>query len=182
MPGVVRTRVGYAGGTKASPTYRDLGDHTEAIEVDYDPAVVTYETLLKVFWESHDATCRPYSTQYKAVVWYRDEEQKRLALASRAREAARRGRDVFTEVRPAGVFTLAEDYHQKYALRHDRALLKELQAYYPAAKDLVASTAAARLNGYLDGHGTLDQLRAELPALGLSPDASRHLTDLVSNR
>ncbi len=67
---MVRTRVGYAGGTKRNPTYYNLGDHTETIQIDYDPTYVSYRELLDIFWESHDPAARPWSRQYMAVVFY----------------------------------------------------------------------------------------------------------------
>jgi peptide-methionine (S)-S-oxide reductase len=77
-------------------------------------------------------------------------------------------------------FYLAEDYHQKYYLRHDRTLIAELADYTP--RELVESTVAARLNGYVSGRGTLAQLHDELPQLGLSAAAATHLERLVASR
>ncbi len=65
----VRTRVGYAGGTLANPTYYNLGDHTETIEMDYDPDVITYTELLAIFWNSHDPTSPSYSRHYKSIIF-----------------------------------------------------------------------------------------------------------------
>uniref|UniRef100_A0A0K8SDE3 peptide-methionine (S)-S-oxide reductase n=1 Tax=Lygus hesperus TaxID=30085 RepID=A0A0K8SDE3_LYGHE len=77
-PGVIKTRVGYCGGAKNNPTYRDLGDHTEAIDVDYDPNQITYEKLLELFWANHDPTAR-LKTQYTSFIFYHDEDQKAAA-------------------------------------------------------------------------------------------------------
>lgn len=162
----MRTRVGYAGGTKASPTYRDLGDHSEAIEIDFDRGVISYDDLLDVFWESHDPTGEPWSRQYRAAIFVHGEQQKRLATESRARL----GGHVLTPIEPAGTFWRAEDCHQKFRLRSNRALMKEFRAIYPHDRDFVDSTAAARLNGFLDGHLSREALAAELKAL---PEGSR---------
>ena len=99
---MVRTRVGYTGGDEDSPTYRDLGDHSEAIQVDFDPEVVSYGELIEVFWESHNPCARPWSTQYKSAVFVHDEEQRRLAEETAAEIAAERGQPVRTEILPAG--------------------------------------------------------------------------------
>jgi peptide-methionine (S)-S-oxide reductase len=180
---VVRTRVGYAGGTKKNPTYHDLGDHTETVQLDYDPTVISYEKLLAVFWDSHDAASSAWSRQYMSMIFYHDDEQKRLATASRDHEAARRKSKIDTEIRPYKEFFLAEDYHQKHALRSERDIfLREFMAIYPSELDFVNSTAVARVNGFLDGYGTLAELQAELPGLGLSPQAGRRLADMVSKR
>ncbi len=179
---MVRTRVGYAGGKKNNPTYHDLGDHTETIQLDYDPAVISYEQLLDVFWDSHNASVPSWSRQYMSIVFTHDEEQKRLAAESRDREAARTKSTIVTEIRSAGEFFLAEGYHQKYLLRSEREILREFTAIYPSEKDFVNSTAAARVNGYLDGYGTPADLKTELPELGLSPEVGQRLTVIVSRR
>jgi len=177
---VVRTRVGYAGGSKENPTYHSLGDHAETIQIDYDPARISYGELLDLFWAGHSPTSRPWSSQYASIIFYHDEEQKRLAEESREREAERRGVPIYTEIEPFDRFYLAEDYHQKYRLRGNRALLAELEAIYPGIDDLVASTAAARVNGYLGGNGSLAQLEAEIDSLGLSPEGQERLREAVA--
>ena len=150
--------------------------------MDYDPSVISYEKLLTVFWDSHDPDSPAWSTQYKAAIFTHTDEQKRLAEASKTREQARVKGRIVTEILPAGEFTWAEDYHQKYLLRSERDLLRELSTIYPKEKDFVNSTAAARINGYLDGYGTLAELQEDLPGLGLSAEATKRLTTIVSKR
>jgi methionine-S-sulfoxide reductase len=176
---VVRTRVGYAGGTKANPTYHDLGDHAETIQIDYDPTVVSYEELLGVFWSSHSPTARPRSRQYMSIIFYHNDEQRQLAMATKDREAARVGGEIYTEIVPAAEFTLAEPYHQKYRLRRVPDLMAEFSATYPDEDDFVASTAVARVNGYLGGNGTCEGLRGEVDSLGLSQAGSAKLLRMV---
>ena len=165
---MVRTRVGYAGGTTENPTYHNLGDHTEAIQIEYDPAVISYEELLDVFWSSHSPTNSPWSRQYMSILFYHNDEQKRLALETRDREVARLGREVFTEIVPFSEFYLAEAYHQKYRLQQVSALMREFRAMYPDDDDFVSSTAAARINGYIAGYGTVERFQEELNSFGLS--------------
>jgi peptide-methionine (S)-S-oxide reductase len=179
---VIRTRVGYAGGVKDNPTYHNLGDHTETLQIDYDPSKISYEKLLGLFWEEHDPTSRSWSRQYKAVVFYHDEEQKRSALASRDRRSAKLGKTIHTEVLPYSRFYAAEDYHQKYYLRGHRQILKQFQQYYSQATDLMNSTAAARVNGYLGGYGTSASLKADIDRLGLSEAAREELLERVRNK
>jgi len=178
----VRTRVGYTGGTTEDPTYHNLGDHTETVQVDYDPTRVSYAELLDVFWSSHNPTVGAWSRQYASIVFYHDEEQRRLAVETKEREAARLGAPVQTEIVPAAEFYLAEGYHQKYRLQQSRALVEEFRRIYPDDGSFIDSTAAARVNGYLGGHGTLEALDAELDDLGLSPEASRKLREIVAAR
>jgi peptide-methionine (S)-S-oxide reductase len=176
---VIRTRVGYAGGTKQNPTYRSLGDHTETVEIDFDPTIISYEKLLEIFWHSHHPEQAAWSSQYKAAIFYHDDRQKALALKSRDEVAARLKSQVYTEILPAGKFTLAEDYHQKYYLRQMPDLLAEFSPIYPTREALVASTAAARVNGYVAGYGTLTELQMDLEGLGLSPAAQQRLEKMV---
>jgi methionine-S-sulfoxide reductase len=176
---VIRTRVGYAGGTTPNPTYERIGDHTETLQIDFDPATIGYDELLEVFWAEHDPGSRPWSRQYMAAIFYHDDRQRDAAVASRERVAARRGIKVVTEVLPVAAFTLAEDYHQKYYLRGHRGILREFKAMYPRESDFVASTAAARANGYLSGYGNGRQLDSEIDALGLSAQAQTTLRKKV---
>ncbi len=175
----MRTRVGYTGGTTENPTYRNLGDHIEAVEMDFDPSVISYGDLLGIFWESHDPAVRPWRRQYMSAIFYHSEEQKRWAFRTRDAEAARREGRVQTEVLPASRFTLAEEYHQKYALRGKPELLKEYEALYPSLPDLLASTAVARVNGYAAGYGTCEALREQIDGLGLSPSGRKRLANMV---
>jgi peptide-methionine (S)-S-oxide reductase len=174
--------VGYAGGTKVNPTYHNLGDHTETLQIDYDPVTITYSELLNVFWENHDPTYPAWSRQYMAVIFYHNEEQRSLAIVSKEREAARRKGKIVTDIIRAGEFYLAEDYHQKYRLRHDRDLMREFNAMYPSNLDFVNSTSAARANGILDGYGNLKDVESELNSLGLSPEANKKLLEIANKR
>ncbi|HAR45534.1 MAG: peptide-methionine (S)-S-oxide reductase [Nitrospirae bacterium GWC2_57_13] len=125
LKGVVSTNSGYAGGLKDNPTYEEVSaggtGHTEAVEVLYDPAQVTYEQLLDVFWKNIDPTAKDrqfvdLGSQYRAAIFYHNEDQKRLAEASK-KKLAKSGifdRPIVTEISPAGKFWPAEEYHQDY--------------------------------------------------------------------
>ena len=127
LPGVYTTAVGYAGGSTPNPTYEEVCSgrtgHTEAVLVVYDPAVVSYEELLRAFWENHDPTQgmrqgNDMGTQYRSAIYFTDDAQRGEAEASRDRyqEAlhAAGQRDITTEIAPAGEFFYAEGYHQQY--------------------------------------------------------------------
>ncbi len=176
---MVRTRVGYAGGSKANPTYRSLGNHSETIQIEYDPSRTTYEELLDVFWRSHSPTRPSASRQYASIIFFHDEEQEELATATRNREQADRGQTIYTEIVPYTEFWRAEDYHQKYRLRGVKALMTEFETLYPNSDDLVNSTAVARVNGYLGGHGTQEQFEEEIDQLGLSDKGQKKLRELA---
>jgi len=173
LDGVVRTRVGYAGGTKPDPSYYSLGDHTEVVQVEYDPDRVGYEHLLDVFWANHNPFSAAHKRQYRSVVLAHDPTQREAAAASAAALADRTGKTVETSVETLDRFTLAEDYHQKYELRSTPVLGAELEDVYGA--EIVHSTAAARLNGFVAGHGDANQREALLTGLELSPAAISEL-------
>ncbi len=167
--------MGYAGGTTPDPTYRHIGDHTECFEVDFDPNVISYDDLLQLLWSSHDPTRPAYSKQYASLVLAHDSEQLRLAEAARATLEALLQRPVLTRIAPLDHFFPAEAYHQKYRLRNDPVLMSEFRAMYPDDGALMDSSAAARVNGYLDGGGSCARLEAEIDELGLSLESSRWL-------
>jgi peptide-methionine (S)-S-oxide reductase len=179
---VVRTRVGYAGGSKLNPTYHSLGNHSETIQIDYDPTQITYEELLDVFWNNHSPTSRSVSRQYASIAFTHDEEQRQLAMETKERQEAERGRQIHTEIVPYTEFWRAEDYHQKYRLRGVKDLMGEFEAMYPHTHDLVDSTAAARVNGYSGGHGTMEQLEEEISRLGLSEEGRERLREIAEQR
>ena len=173
--------MGYAGGQQPDPTYRRLGDHTETVQIDFDATRIGYAALLDLFWQSHNpTTSRP--TQYKSVILYHDENQRRLAEASRQQESLRRRKPLHTEIRSYKSFYRAEDYHQKYYLRREKDLLQQLQKYYPRDHDLTDATSVARINGYLGGFGQMETFAARADQLGLSPDGRRRLRELFNWR
>jgi peptide-methionine (S)-S-oxide reductase len=130
-PGVVATAAGYSGGLTPNPTYREvcsgLTGHAESVLVVFDPAHVSYDDLLRVFWENHDPTQgmrqgNDIGTQYRSAIYYVDEDQRRAAEASREvfqRRLTEAGYDrITTEIAPAGPFYYAEEYHQQYLAKN----------------------------------------------------------------
>lgn len=162
--------------------YHDLGDHTETVQIDYDPTRISYEELLDVFWKSHNPQHQSWSRQYMSVIFYHSQEQKRLAEETKKCIEERIGAKVATKILPASAFYRAEDYHQKYALRRYGQFLQDLKAVYPHEDELVDSTAAARVNGYVSGHGTIKELQVDIDKLGLSEEARRMLVTIVDGR
>jgi methionine-S-sulfoxide reductase len=158
---VIRTRVGYTGGTTLHPTYRDIGDHTEAVEVEFDPRVVSYQRLLDVFWKAHDPYVSGGSRQYRSAVWTHGPEQARLARASAEALARRNGRPPATAILPSTTFTVAEDYHQKYYLRGRGGLLATLLGKDADDATIRDSTLAARVNGWLAGYAEPGQVASD---------------------
>ncbi len=168
--GIVRTRVGYAGGTKQNPTYRSLGDHTETVQIDYDPEKINYSELLDIFWNNHDPTTRR-TIQYMTMIFYHDEEQKKLAFETKKQIHERLHGDVKTEIQKFSNFYLAEDYHQKYQLSRKGKLYNAFKSIYSDMNDFVDSTAVARANGLVSGKGDIDII----DELGLNDDGKELL-------
>lgn len=156
-----------------------MGDHTETIQLDYDPSRISYSQLLDIFWQSHQPKRRSWSQQYMNAVFYHNESQRLQAEASKTALSQKIGHKVETKVVPINSFTIAEDYHQKYLLKGRDGLEKELVRIYPHHRDLVDSTAAARLNGYVGGHGNREQLSREIERLGLSMEGREALIKFV---
>ena len=130
-PGVYTTAVGYAGGITPNPTYEEVCSgrtgHTEVVLVVFDPALTSYEAILRIFWENHDPTQgmrqgNDVGTQYRSAVYTFGEEQAAAVKESREMFAARLGAagydDITTEIGPAPVFYYAEDYHQQYLAKN----------------------------------------------------------------
>ena len=129
LPGVVSTTSGYTGGKKVNPTYSEVSDgetgHAEAVQIVYDPAKVTYEQLLNVFWHNVDPTVMnqqfcDHGSQYRTGIFVHDDAQKKQAEASRA--ALMKSKpfkaEIVTEITAASTFYPAEDYHQDYYLKN----------------------------------------------------------------
>ena len=125
MSGVVSTQVGYTGGHSENPTYKEVcGDgtgHAEAVEVDFDPAKISYSDLLKVFWENHDPTQvnrqgPDWGSQYRSAIFFHSAAQQAEAQASKEalEKAHRYSKPIATQIVPAVKFYPAEDYHQQY--------------------------------------------------------------------
>jgi len=127
--GVKSTQVGYTGGKLTNPTYEevctDKTGHVEAVQVEYDPDKVSYNDLLKIFWENHDPTTLnrqgpDVGSQYRSAVFYHDESQKQEAEKSKEEleESGHYQKPIVTEVAPVPEFYKAEEYHQKYFQKH----------------------------------------------------------------
>lgn len=129
IKGVVKTDAGYMGGAMKNPTYEqvctDRTGHAEAVRLEYDPTIVSYKDLLRVFWSIHDPTQKnrqgpDVGTQYRSAIFTHTPEQKKLAEQSRKDEQTRRDAPIATEIVPAGTFYRAEDYHQQYLMKRGR--------------------------------------------------------------
>ncbi len=123
VKGVVSTSVGYSGGHLPNANYKDVCSgktgHAEVVEVEYDPSQVSYDDLLKVFWENHNPTTLnrqgpDVGTQYRSAIYFHTPEQEAAARASKEKAQAQFKNKIVTEITPASEFWRAEDYHQQY--------------------------------------------------------------------
>jgi methionine-S-sulfoxide reductase len=147
--GVEATRVGYVGGKKPGvPTYHAILDFSEGIQIDFDPAVLPLSHLLELVWSAHDAFRPGWGTQYAHRIFFtpsQEEEVRRSAV----KHSERNKKAIVTTLEPMSKFYVAEDYHQKYTLRHHSDLVKAIK--FKSEEQLRESKVAAKLNGWLAG-------------------------------
>lgn len=179
IPGVLRSRVGYAGGTTPTPTYWNLADHIETVQIDFDSSLLSFQHLLDTFFQHHKPIGEPWKRQYMSAVFYHDEQQQSLAEQTIERVAARLGRKIYTAVYPYQHFTLAEERHQKYKLQRQPELMAAFRELYPSFPELVHSTAAARVNGYLYGYGKREDLKGTLERFGIPSAGQEKLLNMI---
>ncbi|KAH9307663.1 hypothetical protein KI387_035574 [Taxus chinensis] len=155
VPGVVRTTAGYSGGTKANPEYRFLGDHAEAVQVEYDPKLIRYAQLLEVFWSNHDATQvfgqgPDVGDQYRSIIFTNGNDEAKLASTSKEREQTKLLENLVTTlIQEFETFYPAEPEHQKFELRRN-SLLLQLLGTLPE-EEFARSSMATKLNSYAAG-------------------------------
>ena len=132
LDGIEKTTVGYMGGTLKNPTYEDVctnkTGHAEVLRIMYDPLKISYEKLLDRFWEIHDPTelnrqGPDIGTQYRSVIFYYDESQRKIAEKSKENQQKKINKEIVTEITPASEFYPAEEYHQKYLEKKEKASL-----------------------------------------------------------
>ncbi|XP_070574781.1 peptide methionine sulfoxide reductase-like [Ptychodera flava] len=144
--------------------------------MDFDPKQTSYESLLKMFWNSHDSTAC-HNRQYMSAIFYHSDEQKRLAEQTKEEHQKKVSRPIATKILPAETFYDAEDYHQKYLLRNHRGLLSSLSL---TAGEIRESHIATRLNGYVGGYGSMDNFNKEAEKLGVSEDQINYVRQIIN--
>ncbi len=160
--------MGYAGGDLLEPTYHNLATHAEAIQLDYDPSILSYESMLELFFQSHRPVGGMRSTQYRSAIFCENDAEIAVAERAKYQMEADWQTPVSTEIAQGRTFWMAEDYHQKYRLQHTPRLMKGLQTLYPDFWDLVASPTAMRLNALAAGKLPPELMKEELADYGLS--------------
>ncbi len=159
-----------------------MKDYSETVLVEFNPREVSYRQLLEVFWNSHNPTTESFSRQYRNAIFYLTEEQRVQAEQSRELLERTKKRPLYTAIEAAGDFYPAEDYHQKYYLRRLDKLIGEFKQLYPDDEQFSASTAAARINGYLGCYGEPEELKKEVGLFGLSAATQKYLVEYISTK
>ena len=143
-----------------------MGDHTEAMQVDFDPEQIAYEDVASLFWKTHNPCATPHSRQYMSAIWCHDAQQQEFNQGLLAAANDRFDGGVTTPVERLKEFYLAEDYHQKYRLQSKHGLMQVFETMYPRFNDFNNSTAAARLNAFAAGDGTRRLFEEEVGQYG----------------
>lgn len=159
-----------------------LGLHSEVVEVDYDPEIISYERLVGLFFDFHNETLRPYDQRVKSLIFYRSSEEE--LVARRLLEGIRIEADdkgVFTELKSYDRFYIGEPKHQLRALKMETSLYDELLQMYGSEEDIVFSVLGSKLNAYVSGRGSIDSLELVLDQSALSEASKDRLRDIVLN-
>jgi len=154
-----------------NPTYHSLGNHTEAIQIDFAPEEIDFAAILDLIWTSHNPIGAARSSQYKSAIWFADDQQMTSINESTEPLKKKYERELTTEILPLETFFNAEDYHQKYVLQRHDSVMKQFKAYYRDFNDFVDSTSAARLNGFAYGCGSRTLFEQEQSTYGFSPES-----------
>ncbi|MBP1964190.1 peptide-methionine (S)-S-oxide reductase MsrA [Paenibacillus aceris] len=181
LTGITRTRVGFAGGTIDNPTYRQLGDHTEMVEVEFDASIISLESILNVFWKSHNpVNINDYKgRQYKSLVLFRDSMQHSVIREVMKTKEEQGNGFPDTEVAPYTLFYPAEDRHQKYYLKRHPDAIDKLRTLFPTDDELTNATLAARLNGLAKGYTNMARIINEIRTWLISEDEQEEIIHLI---
>lgn len=182
ITGVMQTSVGFAGGTSKVPTYRQMGDHTETVQIKFDPSIISYAAILKVFWSNHYPNRDQYKgRQYISLLHYHTEKQRQTIEIIKKEMEKELGEPIETEISRFSEFASAEERHQKYYLKRYPKAIEQLAGLYPSAEQLKDSTFAARLNGFVKGFGTKDSMRKEITHWSIGKGEKEFLTELFAS-
>ncbi|APH13419.1 peptide methionine sulfoxide reductase family protein [Clostridium sporogenes] len=179
LDGVIKTYVGYTGGSTLFPTYNSIGDHLETVEIYYDSSKITFGNLLMVFEKNHNYTTRPNLLQYNSAILYNNENEKELCLNWKKSKEEELKKEVLTKISPIEKFYYGEFYHQKYYVQLEPVIMSNLRSKFSTGNDLISSPLCHKLNAYLAGYSSLKNLNKEIKDFNLSKDAKNRLLSIV---
>ncbi len=172
---MIRTRVGYAGGTQDDPDYYNLGDHTECLRVEYDSEEVTYDELLREFWQRHDPIRQSPSRQYENLLLYASDRQRERINRSVCQYLDLDSETPATRIDSLDTFYPAEDYHQNYYLRSAETLKSLVDG---SSYNFVRSILATKLNAFAGNQLVAEKLKDQLCARGVDQECLVRLNSL----
>ncbi len=157
-----------------------MEDHTECLEIDFDQTIISFEKIVRHFWDSHNPNRGTYKgRQYLSIFLYRNEEQKQALLDVKKTLEYTSNKMIETEIVPFKVFTIAEDRHQKYYLKRYHHAMEQLYSYFTTHDTFNDSTLAARLNSFVKGYGSLSGLTIEMKDWELDKVQRERLSELI---
>ncbi|KAH7646098.1 methionine sulfoxide reductase A [Dermatophagoides farinae] len=175
--GIIRTRVGYSGGSTKNPTYRNIGDHIESVDIEFDPNTIKFEEILELFMKSHDPTIK-HKRQYMSAIFYRNADEKNCIEQFLELKKSYYSSPIVTGIVQLDEFTNAENYHQKYFLRKHPSIMQETDLQDDSK--LITSPLAAKLNGICAGFGAIDYINEQDKAK-LSQKTANLLETFIKN-
>ncbi|WP_423190407.1 peptide-methionine (S)-S-oxide reductase MsrA [Alkalibacterium sp. f15] len=180
-PGVIHTRTGFTGGTTAEPTYRNIGDHTEAIQIDFDSSLLSYEDILQIYWDSHDAVKdRSFKgRQYLSLLIVHSTNQRETVELIKIEWEKRHGKTIGTEIQYDRPFYPAENRHQKYFLKRFPKAMESILPLFSDHQHFTDSTIAARLNGFVRENGRLNDIKDEISDWQLTDEEENVLQNML---
>ncbi len=178
----MQTRVGYAGGTTNNPTYRQMGDHSECVEIVFDPKIISLEKIVHHFWTIHKPNRSNYKgRQYLSIILCEDSSQLQLVKKIKNELEVKLGEPIQTEIASLNKFSLAEEKHQKYYLKRYSKALESLLDYYSSHDSFMNSTLVARLNGFVKGYCSLSDIKNEITSSTMAEEKKAKLTSLINS-
>ncbi len=176
--------MGYSGGKSPNPSYKVVDFHSEVVEIDYDPQIISYGELIDIFFEAHNETLRPYDQRVKSLIFYRNQDEHEIAKAklNQIRLTTPEDESVFTELKAFEIFYLAEEEHQNRSLKLEVSLYDELTQIFETDERILLSVLASKLNGYIYGYGTEENAERLLEMSGLSQTSKDRVREVIDNR
>lgn len=176
----MRTRVGYAGGSTPEPTHKQMGDHTETVQVDFNPDIVSYSDILYHFWHNHNPNRKKYrDREYISLVLYHDEQQKKVAWQTKRQLEEVRKEKMQTEISPYKRFTQAIERQQKWHIKRIPQAEEVLKSIYSSEKQFIDSVLVARLNSLAKGYGSIESVHQEISEEDV--ETQEKLQDIIDN-
>lgn len=177
LDGILQTRVGYSSGEEKNPTYENIKDHSECVEILYDSNVIKYKDLLKILKSTYNSSYASVMKQYASIIFYQEEEEKKEAIEF----LASLKKPNFTQIKKMSDFYLAENYHQKYYLQLNKELFKDIRSNFNSYEEALFSKTSSRINGYLTGKGNLKLFLSQEKELKISDKMKIRLKNIVES-